>query len=234
MSFDELDSFIVHEHFHQSCPRDSCTATVLVLALYSIVRQPRATLFWENVSAGTLKVKHFAIEGIIMWITTNGAGTSLHRLAGELKWSTTADLWKGAGLTDTLQACWGAGALLCTGCVTPEWVSKLHRIPFERNKNKGYLKGLVFCYYLTIELFGGIFAFNFRANSRVVTRKNEKGWMVCACSWSKTIWLSEILKRPHEFILTNHHIPCVIAISFVQHIKPSMAYLLIKYPHCIT
>lgn len=79
-------------------------ATVLVLALYSVVGQTTATLLRENIGAGALEVKHCVIEGIVMWITTYGAGTSLHRLAGELKGSRLADLGKGAGFAVTLQA----------------------------------------------------------------------------------------------------------------------------------
>lgn len=133
MSFDKLNSFIVDKHFNQPCPSDSRAAPVLVLALHSIVGQPTTTLFRQNVCAGALKVKHFAIEGVVMWITTYGACASPHRLAGELEWRCPADLGKGAGLPDTLQACWGAGALLCTGSVAPEWVSQLHRFTFEGN-----------------------------------------------------------------------------------------------------
>ncbi len=77
---------------------------MLVLALYSIVGQPSTTLLRENVIAGALEVKHCSIKGIVMWITTYGAGASLHCLAGELKGSRPADLGKGTGLVVTLQA----------------------------------------------------------------------------------------------------------------------------------
>jgi len=55
-----------------------------------------------------------------MWITTDGAGASLHCLAGELEGSWATDLGEGAGVVGTLQAYSGACALLCTGAVTPE------------------------------------------------------------------------------------------------------------------
>ena len=105
MSFDKLNSFIIDKHFDQSCPRNSSAAPVLVLALYSIVGQPTTTLFRENISAGALEVKHCVIEGVVVWITTYGAGAPLHCLAGELEGITTAYLGKGAGLVVALQAC---------------------------------------------------------------------------------------------------------------------------------
>ena len=143
MSLEKFNSLIVHKHFNQSCPWDSCTAPMLVLGLYSIVRQLMTTLFRQNISAGTLKVKHFAIESIIMWITAHGAGAFLHRLAGELKGTWAADLGKGAGLTETLQPCWGAGALLCAGSVTPEWVSKLHRFTLTEIKRNVHFRASI-------------------------------------------------------------------------------------------
>lgn len=105
MSFHKLNSFIVDIHFDQSCPSNTSVAPVFILALYSIVGQPTSALFRENICAGALKVKHGAIEGIVMWITTYGASASLHCLAGELKGSWPADLGEGARLTVTLQTC---------------------------------------------------------------------------------------------------------------------------------
>ena len=55
-----------------------------------------------------------------MWITTYVAGASLHCLARELKGCWSADLGKGAGFVVALEACIGAGALLCTGTVAPK------------------------------------------------------------------------------------------------------------------
>ena len=122
-------------HFDQSCPSDSSAASVLVLALYSIVRQPTTTLLRENISAGALEVKHFVIEGIVMWITADGAPAFPHCLAGELKGSGSADLGKGARLAVTLQACRGARAFLSTGSVAPERVTLLHGLTFEGMKS---------------------------------------------------------------------------------------------------
>ena len=80
-------------------------APVLVLALYSIVGQPKTTLLRENISASALEVKHSVIEGVVMWITTYGAGAFRHCLAAELKDSRQADLGKGAGFAVALQTC---------------------------------------------------------------------------------------------------------------------------------
>ncbi len=102
MSLDKFDSFIIDIYFDQSCPGNLSAAPVFVLALYSVIGQPTITLLRENVSTGALEVKHCAIKGIVMWITTYGAGASLHCLAGELKGSRLADLGKGAGLVVTL------------------------------------------------------------------------------------------------------------------------------------
>ncbi len=95
-------------------------APVLVLPLYSVVGQTSATLLRQDISAGALKVKNCAIEGVVMWITIYGAGASLHSLAGVLKETWLADLGKGTGLVVALQAIRGASALLCTGTVAPE------------------------------------------------------------------------------------------------------------------
>ena len=77
---------------------------MFILALDSIIGQPSTTLLRENVSAGALEVKQSVIKGPIMWITIDGAGASLHCLAGELKGTTLADLGKGARFIAALQA----------------------------------------------------------------------------------------------------------------------------------
>lgn len=104
MSFDKLDSFIIDINLDQSCPGNMSAAPVFILALHSVVGQPKTTLLRKNISTGALKVKHCIIEGIVMWITTDGAGLSLHCLAGKLKGSWLANLGKGAGLVVVLQA----------------------------------------------------------------------------------------------------------------------------------
>lgn len=145
MSFDKLNGFIINIHFDQSCPRHMSAASVLVLALYSVIRQLILTLFWKNVSAGPLKVKHWVIEGVVMWITTDGAGAPLHCLAREIKGSSLADLGEGAGLVGTQESCWGAYALLCTGAVTPERITKLHRLTLKMITWKVTCKMQIWC-----------------------------------------------------------------------------------------
>lgn len=105
MAFDKLNIEVIDEHFDQSSPRHSGTASVLVLAFHAVVRQFMATLLREDVGAGALEVKHGSIECVVVWVTGNGAGASPDCLAGELKCSTLADLGEGARLVVTTQAC---------------------------------------------------------------------------------------------------------------------------------
>lgn len=91
-SFDKLNRVIVDMYFHQSCPRNVSTASVLILALYSVVGQSTITLLRKNISAGALKVEHSIIKGVVMGIATYGAGASLDCLAGKLEGSRPADL----------------------------------------------------------------------------------------------------------------------------------------------
>lgn len=104
MALHKLNGFVIDKHFNQPCPGNSSAASVLILSFYSIVRQPSPTLLGQNVSAGALKVKHCAIKGIVMRITTYGAGALLHCSAGKHKGTSLADLGKGAGLPLTLYA----------------------------------------------------------------------------------------------------------------------------------
>lgn len=91
-SFDKLNCVIVDMHFHQSCPRDSSTASVLIFAFYSVVGPSTITLLRENIRASALKAKHCVIKGVVMGITAYGAGSSWHCLTGELEGSWLADL----------------------------------------------------------------------------------------------------------------------------------------------
>lgn len=109
-------------------------APVLILPFHPEVGQVMATFLGKNVGARALEVEHGVVVGVVMWISADGAGLPLDRLAGELKHRRPAGLAEGAGLADTLEAWGGAGALLCTGVVTPEGVSHLNLKPWKNEK----------------------------------------------------------------------------------------------------
>lgn len=149
----KLNGVIIDKHLDLFCPGNSWTAHVRILALNSIIGQLSSTLFRKDISACALKVKHETIKGIIMWVAGDGACLLLHCLAGELKCARLADLGKGAGLVLTHQACWGAGALMWTGAVSPEWISQLHSHTLKRRKT--LLKAWTSTFFPTVLLSAG-------------------------------------------------------------------------------